>query len=88
MENKLVLRDGTGIEIDGNVTYGLNNIVVLNTTIDKLEEILTDENLQEVTIITSSNRINGKFTNLELVDLSKNYRTKKITISLQEKATS
>ena len=87
MENKLVLRNGTRIEIDGNVTYGLNNIVVLNTTIDKLEEVLTDENLQEVTIITSSNRINGKFTNLELVDLSKNYRTKKITISLQEKAT-
>ena len=80
MKNKLILKDGKEIEIDGNVTYGLKCIVVKNETLDSIEEKLTVENLQEIEIICG-NRINGKFYNLELVDLRKNFRTKQITIS-------
>lgn len=78
--DKIILNDKTELEI--NYKFGLN-ITLSNKTIDELEEIFTSENLKSVEFITN-NQICGKYENLELVSLSKNYITKEITVLLKE----
>ena len=78
--DKIILNDKTELEI--NYKFGLN-ITLSNKTIDELEEIFTSENLKGVEFITNG-EICGKYENLELVSLAKNYINKEITIVLKE----
>ena len=79
--NKIILNDGTKIEI----TYRLGlTVTTSNKTISELEDILTVDNLNNVQF-TCNEEICGKYKNLELVSLTKNYITKEITIKLKEK---
>lgn len=77
---KMILNDKTEIKIAEVI--GIGNIKIKNKTIDELESILTESNLSNV-IFKKDNDIIGKYNNLTLINLSKNYITKEITINLQ-----
>lgn len=79
--DKMILKDGTIIEF--NYSFGLT-LYTIGVTIDYLEENLNGENLSEVQFVTKDNLVYGKYNDLELISLSKNYVTKEITIELQE----
>ena len=77
---KMILNDKTEIQI--NEVVGIGNIKIKNKTLNELENLLKQGNLSNV-IFKKDDDIIGKYNNLILIKLSKNYITKEITINLQ-----
>lgn len=80
----MILKDGTELEVKAILSYRVKAYSIKGKTLGQMEEILTDENLEEVTIKNSKGAINSVFKNLTLVDMQKNYSTKEIIFSLKE----
>lgn len=81
----MILKDGTELEVKAILSYKVKAYSIKNKTLGQMEEILTDENLEKITIKNSKGAVNSVFKNLTLVDMQKNYSTKEIIFSLKEK---
>ncbi len=80
--DKIILNDGTNLEFSRGL--GLIDIKIENKKFEELEPLLTTENLSNVQFVTSDGLVNGKYTNLKAISITKYLIDKSASITLRE----
>lgn len=84
---KIVLKDNSELELESfNTEDSMLNLEIKNSTIDEVEERMSDENLAKVDVYTDEGEITHTVTDGTLgKNISKDRKTKNIKISIVSK---